>query len=272
MKELFVTDEEMSFALMDLSPLQNIRCGLTADGERSRIAVDSTYQYLSLGLTGKQFGKMKIISDIVFVTCHKNKCKGKWMRKRKFVLTQCQCGEVAWKNIDNVKMEIAGCRVCDKPRIIPKWLYARCFSALDRCTNPQNKAYKNYGGRGITFGFSSPMEMAKYIFHNFDITNRKMDIDRIDNRLGYCAGNIRMTTKSINSMNTRHQNKVKMLIFREKHPEIKYADATLCHFFSIGMREEEIVKKFYLHSNKPKGKYGTFSTAAPDIVSQLMVY
>lgn len=114
--------------------------------------------------------------------------------------------------------------------------------------------------------------MGLWLMANFDCSNRKLQIDRINNNGNYEPGNIRMTTPSINAMNTRHQNKIKMLRFRMKHPEIRYADATLCRFFSMGLSEKEIIKRYHTPSAKPKVVYGTFSTPDPDIVSQLLVY
>ena len=63
-----------------------------------------------------------------------------------------------------------------------------------------------------------------------------------------------------------------MFRFRQRHPEVRYADSTLCHMISKGFSDAEIIKRFNTPSSKPKGVYGTFSTPDPDIVSQLTVY
>ena len=137
--------------------------------------------------------------------------------------------------------------------------------------NAQTQVW-DYGGRGIRFCFDGPTDMALWLMERFDCTDRRMQIDRIDNNGNYEPGNVRMTTPSINGMNRRHQLKVKMLRFRQEHPEVRYADATLCNLISRGFSNEEIVERFNSPSCKPKGVYGTFSTPDPAIVSQLMVY
>lgn len=255
-------------------PLPTTRSGVGITGERSAAVLRKDFPSALPDITGKRFGKLTVISDVIRVTeeflTPLNHLPS--TRKRKFVQTICKCGEIAWKNWDNLRRGIAGCRVCDKPRKAPLWLVRRAIAAKQRCENPADRRYPDYGGRGIQFKFNGPTEMALWLMEKFDCRNRKMQIDRIDNNGNYEPGNVRMTTASINAMNTRHQNKIKMLRFRMKHPEIRYADTTLCRFFSKGMSEEKIVKRFYQPSLKPKGVYGTFSTPDPGIVSQLQVY
>lgn len=264
----------MSLPMLASLPQPIIRSGVGITGERSAAVLKREYQSVLPNITGKQFGKLTVISDTIRVTEEllTPRSRQPSSRKRKYVQTICQCGEIAWKNWDNLRRKTAGCRICDKPRQAPLWLVQRAIAAKSRCENPADPRYADYGGRGIKFKFNGPTEMALYLMANFDCSNRKMQIDRIDNRGHYEPGNIRMTTASINGMNTRHQNKIRMLRFRMSHPEIRYADATLCRFFSKRMTEEEIIRRFYLKSSKPKGVYGIFSTPDPDIVSQLLVY
>jgi hypothetical protein len=243
-------------------------------GERTGSVLRQESQYLAPELRGNRFGKLIIVSDMIRVMEEKLTAKKHLpsTRKRKYALTLCRCGVIAWKNLDNIRRITAGCRICDKPRRAPKWLTARTGAAKDRCENPNNPSYADYGGRGIRFCFKGPTDMALWLMEHFDCTDRRMQIDRINNNGNYEPGNLRMTTPSINQTNTRHQLKIKMLRFRQKHPEIRYADTTLCHLISQGFSDAEIVERFNKPSCKPKGVYGTFSTPDPDIVSQLMVY
>jgi hypothetical protein len=77
----------------------------------------------------------------------------------------------------------------------------------DRCRNPKHRAYKNYGGRGITVceRWNS--------FENFyaDVGDRpspKHSIDRIDNDLGYEPGNVRWADQKTQSRNSRRNRLV----------------------------------------------------------------
>jgi hypothetical protein len=79
----------------------------------------------------------------------------------------------------------------------------RCWRALkNRCLNPRNAQYKDYGGRGITISKSWLK------FENFysDMGNCPVDceIDRIDNEKGYSKENCRWTSKKINNRNRRN--------------------------------------------------------------------
>lgn len=70
-----------------------------------------------------------------------------------------------------------------------------------RCLNPSNPRYADYGGRGIT------LCKRWYLFENFfaDIGEapEDMTIDRINNDKGYSPKNIRWVTRADNNRNSR---------------------------------------------------------------------
>jgi hypothetical protein len=73
---------------------------------------------------------------------------------------------------------------------------------IRRCTNPQDRQWAYYGGRGITV---APRWLA---LENFlaDMGPRpspRHSIDRIDNARGYEPGNVRWTTAAVQTRNTR---------------------------------------------------------------------
>ena len=73
---------------------------------------------------------------------------------------------------------------------------------IQRCTNPKNKLYKDYGKRGIDV-----CEKWK-TFLNFyndvgDIPSKGMELDRIDNNKGYHKENVRWADHRTQQLNRR---------------------------------------------------------------------
>lgn len=89
-------------------------------------------------------------------------------------------------------------------------------SMWQRCTNPKNKSFKNYGGRGITV-------CARWrIFENFlfDMGPKPspdLSLDRIDNDGNYEPSNCRWATRLVQTHNSRPRRK------REECPHGCYA-------------------------------------------------
>jgi len=73
-----------------------------------------------------------------------------------------------------------------------------------RCNNPKNKDYKNYGGRGIKCLFNSSKEFVDYVVNELKTDPRGLEIDRIDNNGYYEPDNIRIVTRKVNRNNRRH--------------------------------------------------------------------
>jgi len=210
---------------------------------------------LSPDLVNAQFGSLQIISRVT---------SGSADRLRVEVMcTKCGRSHMALFHNIRKRPKTQACPHCNgrKPVNVPKWLYRRCQAQQDRCQNVRCSSYERYGARGIQFKFSSPNEAANWVWNNLGEANRSMQLDRIDNSGHYEPGNLRWTDAVVNMNNTRKNKgaRQRFVAFREMYPHVRYADATLNRFIHIGMTDQQIAERWTQPSNKPKGKYGTFS-------------
>lgn len=82
-----------------------------------------------------------------------------------------------------------------------------------RCNNPKDKSYASYGARGIKVRFGEFEDFYDYI-KTLEGFSTSLQIDRIDNDLGYERGNMRFSTPSENCKNKN--NNIKLVYKNEK--------------------------------------------------------
>lgn len=87
-------------------------------------------------------------------------------------------------------------------------LHRRWTSIKQRCCNPNHVSYHNYGGRGITMcaeWMESYEAFATYVRQTFGMSQipAHLEIDRRDNDKGYEPGNLRLSTRVVQSNNRR---------------------------------------------------------------------
>lgn len=175
-------------------------CGQRSAGNRGQYDLESPPPAAHISqcpeIVGKQFGHVTIISPEKRWNKTWNHC---------YVLTKCEgCGTVQWTFFDNLKRGVSkGCQSCSQPRSIPKWLDRRLTAAKQRCTNPKDAGFANYGGRGIKFMFDSVKEAGLYLIETLGLPERCMEIDRIDVNGNYERGNLRWVTHQENCANQR---------------------------------------------------------------------
>lgn len=74
--------------------------------------------------------------------------------------------------------------------------------AKERCFNPDDASYENYGGRGITM-CQEWAESFEAFYAHIGPKPKGLTLDRIDNERGYEPGNVRWATYSQQSYNRR---------------------------------------------------------------------
>lgn len=156
-------------------------------------------------ITGKKFGRLTALSEVQASV----NGKIKWV-------CVCECGkrkEIFKTNIISGKSKSCGClqkecvSMANKKRKVHGALNTGAYKSWkamnQRCCNPNNESYDNYGGRGIRV-----CERWLNSFENFyaDMGDRPKgkSLDRIDNDRKYCPENCKWSSAKEQSNNRRN--------------------------------------------------------------------
>ena len=131
-------------------------------------------------------------------------------RLRYFGIFECQyCGthwESQVRSITGGDTKSCGCQKGGKPKhgLGTNKFYKTWKHMVDRCNNPKIKAYKDYGGRGISV-CEEWLDTRNFVDW-CDLTHPNQEgytLDRINNDLGYSPKNCRWVDKSTQAINRR---------------------------------------------------------------------
>lgn len=140
---------------------------------------------------------------------------------------------------------------------LSEWTRLRriCQVAKDRCSNPRNTSYPNYGGRGVRFCFSTGSDMAEWVFTHLGIRpSEQHSIDRVDNDGDYAPGNLRWATRSEQAANKRryvawrHGERLRELC--KARPDLSYE--TIRTWINQGLTNVEILTRLKTTSGRPR--------------------
>ena len=131
-------------------------------------------------------------------------------------LFKCYCGNEFEALIQNVKRKHTRSCGCYRIEVTTKhgdakdgnwhYLYSTWDGIKQRCYNENCKAYKNYGGRGITMHpkwIDNYLAFKKYILNNLGERPKGMTLDRIKNEKNYVPNNLRWATRKTQNSNKR---------------------------------------------------------------------
>lgn len=175
-------------------------------------------------LTGQRFGRLIVVAR---ADDGNRKYRVQWK-------CVCDCGGAAVATTDNLKRgntNSCGCYRNERRSeshtthgMRATTEYTIWSNMVDRCTNPKNDSYKNYGGRGIVV-------CERWLkFENFytDMGPRpeSRSLERRKNDKGYEKGNCLWATTSEQALNRRSQKL--LTIFGETKNEKLWASDTRC--------------------------------------------
>lgn len=167
-----------------------------------------------IDLTGQRFGRLTVIERA-----------GKTPQGRAKWKCKCDCGKVVNVTGTNLRTgETTSCGCfgveCATARIVGfQTKHSKCATRLysiwknmkQRCVNPHNTYYCNYGGRGIKV--CSEWEHDFQSFYDWAVAHGYSDnltIDRIDNDAGYSPTNCQWSTKKHQERNKRRNHMVEI--------------------------------------------------------------
>ena len=156
-------------------------------------------------LSGKKFGMWTVLER---AEKKSENNKGLWK-------CLCECGKIGYVNSYNlIHKKSLSCGCIQKKVTIERLtthnltntkLYRIYFDMKRRCYNPNNKRYKDYGGRGISICDEWKNDFMS--FYNWSIENNYkegLSIDRINVNGNYEPSNCRWATKKQQSNNKRN--------------------------------------------------------------------
>lgn len=136
--------------------------------------------------------------------------------KKRMAIFQCRCGKLFKTSVNSVRSGHAhscGCYhkevVGDMRRTHNKSLHTlyKVWAAMkERCLNPSDPRYVDYGGRGILIFSIWQVDFQSYYDYITALPNYReigFSIDRIDNNGNYFPGNLRWTNQHFQVANSR---------------------------------------------------------------------
>lgn len=156
-------------------------------------------------LTGRRFGRLTAIER----TSRKLAKTGGY-----FWLCRCDCGTMKEVHVSSLSRDggtrSCGCLHADSMHALAKHgmtgsAEMRAWAAMkQRCLNPKNKRYADYGGRGITVHPDWVRSFERFFADVGPRPSPTHSLNRIDNNAGYEPGNVAWATRAEQRYNRRN--------------------------------------------------------------------
>lgn len=152
---------------------------------------------------GDRFGSLSVSGEMARIN-------GKWR-----VDCTCDCGGSTNVSTGNLRAGLVASCGCKSSRLTKSTHnksrtpeYNAWLSMKARCLRGSHPYYPYYGGRGITVCQEWIDSFQVFFEHVGERPSKDHSLDRIDNDMGYVAGNVRWATKSEQQWNRRNVHKL----------------------------------------------------------------
>lgn len=148
-------------------------------------------------ISGRCFGKLTVLRAD---ERHKIRTRLKWW-------VRCECGSeklVLSKHLKPGGTQSCGSSICkdDRHGMSKTAIYKIWAAMIARCSNPNNRFWHCYGGRGINVS-KRWLRFECFYEDMGDRPSVKHSLDRVDNKRGYAPDNCRWATRDAQANNTR---------------------------------------------------------------------
>lgn len=185
---------------------------------------------LENSIVGERFGHLVVIGPSFNISRF---VKGS-RRHELFCVCQCDCGALVAMSISKLRTRARVCTIhCKlrhpKPRgpSVDGVLYQVWNGMRQRCHNPNTRAYRNYGGRGIRV--CREWLQCYALFEVWALANgwrKELEIDRRDNDGNYEPDNCRFVDRATNCRNRRTTRMI--TAFGETKTAMEWAGDSRC--------------------------------------------
>jgi len=149
-----------------------------------------------IDISNERFGKLIVIKYV-----GKNKYgSSEW-------LCLCDCGNYHIVTTSHLRGGHTKSCGCLSPGFSDSKIYGVWVSMVQRCTNPNDRAYKNYGGRGIKV-CERLLKFENFYKDVGDPPTKNHQLDRINNDGNYCPENWKWSTRKEQNRNKSNNRMV----------------------------------------------------------------
>jgi hypothetical protein len=166
---------------------------------------------------GEVYGRLTVLGIV-----------GRDARGKAIVTARCSCdGNVKEYGLSGLRFgSTASCGCLSREALVQRstthglgavGLQTNYSHMMDRCFNPDNSHFEDYGGKGITVEpwLQDPLNYKTYVLYVLGPKpSREWTMDRIDHRGNYARNNIRWATKAMQTRNREPSSLTRYLTFR----------------------------------------------------------